>query len=103
MRHYAPERQTCERLSAAPRRDFPYLGKSPEGQYTLDVTTPPETPDGNVLALNVSCPHCSAHVGRPVSVSTRKGVPGVVDVQMRCTTCQHSWIVPKLTHADPAA
>jgi ribosomal protein S27E len=51
--------------------------------------------------LNVACPHCGAQIGKPTSVSTRKGDTNHVDVKMNCRDCNHSWVVQKLTHDDP--
>lgn len=53
--------------------------------------------------LDVACPHCSMHVAKAVSVSTRKGDAGAVDVKMRCVDCQHTWIVQKLIRDEPPA
>ena len=66
------------------------------------LSSPP--PDRNPNhKLNVACPHCGAQIGKPLSVSTRKGDSGSVDVKLKCGDCSHSWIVQKLTHYEPPA
>jgi transposase-like protein len=62
--------------------------------------TPPKPfpPADEPNTLNVACPHCAAHVGKPVSVTTRRGDSRAVDVTMRCADCNRTWIVQKLTN-----
>jgi ribosomal protein S27E len=69
--------------------------------FVVPAPTPNHLPDD--YQLNVACPHCGAPIGKPLSVSTRKGDTASVDVRLKCTDCEHSWIVQKLTHDDPPA
>ena len=64
---------------------------------------PPIPPPAEPETLNVACPHCAAHTTKTLSVSTRKGDVELVDVTMRCTECNHTWIVQKLTNDLPPA
>jgi hypothetical protein len=67
------------------------------------LSSPPSSESPDDQKLNVACPHCGARVGKPLSVSTRKGDSASVDVKMNCSDCNQSWIVQKLTHDDPPA
>jgi hypothetical protein len=53
--------------------------------------TPP--PSDDPQTLNVACPHCFALSGKPLGISTRKGDGSLIDVNMRCTSCNQTWIV----------
>jgi DNA-directed RNA polymerase subunit M/transcription elongation factor TFIIS len=66
-------------------------------------SSPPSSDLPGDQKLNVACPHCGAQFGHPTSVATRRGDSGKVDVRLSCRTCNHSWIVQKLTHDDPPA
>ncbi len=57
----------------------------------------PPPPSDDPQALNVACPHCFAQIGKPVSVSTRKGDHNLIDVTMHCRECNRTWMVQKLT------
>ena len=52
---------------------------------------------------DVACPHCTANAGRPKSVATAKGRPGMVNIMMHCRDCGQSWMVQKLTREAPPA
>jgi uncharacterized Zn finger protein len=63
------------------------------------MATEPKIPpgEGDPQTVEVACPHCAAHLTKPLRVTTRKGDPGHVDVTMSCTDCGHTWIVQKIT------
>jgi ribosomal protein S27E len=67
------------------------------------LSTPPPKPPPDDYTVDVACPHCGAVIGRPTSVSTRKGDPSSVDVKMACADCNHLWVVQKLTNDEPPA
>jgi len=58
----------------------------------------PPPPSDDPQTLNIACPHCLSVSGKALGVSTRKGDTGLLDVNMRCTSCNQTWIVQKLMH-----